>query len=101
MAADPARATETGLASWYGYSGHRTANGERYPTSEFTCAHKTARFGVRFRITDLKTGKSVICRCNDRGPFIAGRIIDLNPASARALGLIRRGIAKVSITPLG
>ncbi|OCC05096.1 hypothetical protein BA190_09275 [Labrys sp. WJW] len=89
---------ETGVASWYGSeSGSRTANGERFPTSERTCAHRTARFGSRLHVTDLRTGRAVVCRVNDRGPFIRGRVIDLNPASARALGM--SGTAKVRVSP--
>lgn len=95
--AGPASA-ETGIASWYGReSGRRTANGETFPTAEQTGAHRRARFGTRLRVTDLRSGRSIVCRCNDRGPFIAGRIIDLNPASARALGM--SGTARVRVSP--
>ncbi|MEW9304576.1 septal ring lytic transglycosylase RlpA family protein [Labrys neptuniae] len=93
---DPAVGGQTGIASWYGReSGSRTANGEKFPTSERTCAHRSARFGSHLRVTVLSTGRSVVCRVNDRGPFIRGRIIDLNPASARAVGL--SGLAKVRV----
>ncbi|MGJ4855489.1 septal ring lytic transglycosylase RlpA family protein [Labrys sp. La1] len=96
VAIDPAFGAETGVASWYGReSGRRTANGERFPTSETTCAHRTARFGTRLKVTVLSTSRSVICRVNDRGPFIRGRIVDLNPASAKGLGM--SGLVKVRI----
>jgi rare lipoprotein A len=76
-----------GIASWYGTeSGRRTANGERFPTREATAAHRTLPFGTRVRVTDMATGRSVTVRINDRGPYIRGRIIDLSPAAARALG---------------
>ncbi|MGO4337884.1 septal ring lytic transglycosylase RlpA family protein [Labrys sp. KB_33_2] len=93
---DPAYGGQTGIASWYGReSGRRTANGESFPTSEKTCAHRTARFGSHLRVTVLATGRSVVCRVNDRGPHIRGRIVDLNPASARAVGL--SGLARVKV----
>lgn len=96
VAVDPAFGDQIGIASWYGReSGRRTANGERFPTAARTCAHQSARFGSHLRVTVLSTGRSVVCRVNDRGPFIRGRIIDLNPASARALGL--SGLAKVRV----
>ncbi|WP_454813751.1 septal ring lytic transglycosylase RlpA family protein [Labrys neptuniae] len=94
---DPAFGGQVGIASWYGReSGRRTANGEPFPTSARTCAHRTARFGTHLKVTVIATGHSVVCRVNDRGPFIRGRIVDLNPASARALGL--SGLAKVHVT---
>jgi rare lipoprotein A len=78
---------QQGIASWYGAeSGRRTANGERFPTREATAAHKTMPFGTRIRVTDMATGRSVVVRINDRGPYVRGRIIDLSPAAARALG---------------
>lgn len=90
----PVCAAELGVASWYS-SGSRTANGERFPSKEMTCAHKTARFGTHLKVTDLKTGRSIVCRCNDRGPFVRGRLVDLNPASAHALGM--SGLARVRV----
>ncbi|MFC2248720.1 septal ring lytic transglycosylase RlpA family protein [Labrys portucalensis] len=96
VATDPAFGGQTGIASWYGReSGRRTANGERFPSPERTCAHRTARFGSHLKVTVLATGRSVVCRVNDRGPFIRGRIVDLNPASARAVGL--SGLSRVTI----
>ena len=95
--AGPATA-ETGIASWYGReSGHRTANGEPFPTAERTCAHRSVHFGTKLRVTDISTGRSIVCRVNDRGPFVAGRVIDLNPASARALGMTGTARVRLSI----
>jgi len=85
-----------GIASWYGTeSGRRTANGERFPTREATAAHLTLPFGTRVRVTDMATGRSVVVRINDRGPYIRGRIIDLSPAAKRALGM--GGLARVCL----
>lgn len=99
LAAVPAHA-ETGNASFYGPTGNRTANGERYDGSGMTCAHRTAKFGTRFRVTDLRTGRSIVCRVNDRGPWIRGRVIDLSTTAARALGITRRGVAGVRLQRL-
>lgn len=93
---------ETGIASWYGgrWIGRRTANGETYRQGDMTAAHKRLAFHTPVRVTDLKTGKSVIVRINNRGPFIKGRIIDLSVAAAKELGTYDRGIAKVKIQAL-
>ena len=78
-----------GFASWYGpgFRGHRTASGERFNTGAFTAAHRSLPFGTRVRVTCGRTGRSVVVRINDRGPYAAGRIIDLSYASARAIGM--------------
>jgi len=85
----PAHA-EIGMASYYGGSdglcGSRTANGERLNCRAMTAAHKRLPFGTVVSVTHRHTGRSVTVRINDRGPFIRGRIIDLSPAAARALG---------------
>ncbi len=86
---------ETGIASIYAYKGERTANGERASPTGFTAAHKTLPFGTRVRVINKKNGRSVIVRINDRGPFVRGRIIDLTPAGARALGF--SGITSVVV----
>ncbi len=94
---------EVGLASYYAdrFHGRRTASGEPYDRDAFTCAHPRARFGTRLRVTDLATGRSVVVRVNDRGPFVKGRIVDLSLAAARALGIVERGLARVRVEPLG
>jgi rare lipoprotein A len=92
--------TQTGIASWYGpgFHGRRTANGERFNTNELTAAHKTLPFGTRVRVKSLVDGKEIIVRINDRGPFIAGRVIDLSRAAAQAIGLV--GVKRVVIERL-
>src|SRR4051794_5847360 len=86
---------ESGIASIYAYAGEKTANGERAKPSGLTAAHKTLPFGSKVRVTNKRNGKSVVVRINDRGPFIRGRIIDLPPAGARALGF--NGITPVNV----
>lgn len=95
----PARAAEIGIASWYGHeSGDRTANGERFNPHGISAAHRTLKFGTRVRVTDLKTGRSVVVRINDRGPARwTGRVIDLSRGAAAQLGMIHRGTARVKI----
>lgn len=88
-------------ASWYGQeSGRRTANGERFTSNDMTCAHRHYPFNTRLRVTDLKTGRSIVCRVNDRGPFVRGRDIDLSKEAARRLGIIPRGTASVQVQRL-
>jgi rare lipoprotein A len=88
---------ESGIASVYSYeSGNRTASGERLQPSELTAAHRTLPFGTKVRVTNHRNGRTVAVRINDRGPFIKGRVIDLTPAAARALGF--SGLAPVTVT---
>lgn len=90
-------ATQTGIASLY-WQGRRTASGERFNPNALTAAHRTWPFNSRVRVTNLNTGKSVIVRINDRGPFTRGRIIDITPPAAKAIGFDRRmGLARVRI----
>ncbi len=77
---------QRGHASWYQH-GRRTANGEVFNPNGMTAAHPSLPFGTRVRVVNEKTGRSVIVRINDRGPFIRGRIIDLARAAARQLGM--------------
>ena len=86
---------ESGIASVYGYAGEKTASGERANPRGLTAAHRTLPFGTRVQVTNKRNGKSVMVRINDRGPFIRGRIIDLTPAAANALGF--SGLAPVTI----
>jgi rare lipoprotein A len=90
-------AAQSGIASVY--SGGRTANGEHARPGDFTAAHKTLAFGTRVRVTNTRNGRSVVVRINDRGPFVKGRVIDLTPAAARAIGF--SGLAPVTLTVLG
>ena len=91
--------TEEGYASYYSdkFNGKQTSNGEVFNNSKYTAAHKKLPFGTMVRVTNLNNGKSVVVRINDRGPFVAGRIIDLSKAAATTLGMINAGTVKVSI----
>ena len=93
---------ETGTASFYGkkFHGRRTSNLEVYDMYTFSAAHKTLPLPSFARVTNLENGKSVIVRVNDRGPFHAGRIIDLSYAAATKLGYIRQGTARVEVRAL-
>jgi rare lipoprotein A len=88
---------QTGIASVY--SGGRTANGEHANPHGMTAAHRSLPFGTLVRVTNEHTGRSVVVRINDRGPFIRGRVIDLMPAAARAIGF--SGLAHVTLTIVG
>ena len=95
---------EEGVASWYGAAHHRkkTANGERFDAYEsLTAAHKTLPFNVCAEVENLRTGKSVLVRINDRGPFAKGRVIDLSQAAASEIGLVRSCVAKVRVEAVG
>jgi len=91
-----------GLASWYGadFNGRLTASGEVYDMYAMTAAHKTLPLGTRVRVRNLENGKSVRVRINDRGPYVAGRVIDLSRKAARALGMRDNGTARVKIEVL-
>jgi rare lipoprotein A len=77
-----------------------TANGETFDDSRLTAAHRTLRFGTRVRVTNLSNLKSVVVKINDRGPFVAGRIIDLSRRAANALGFVQKGVTRVRVQPL-
>lgn len=98
----PARSKQSdgvGLASYYhdALIGRRTANGERYDPTRLTCAHRSLSFGTRVSVTVRRTGARAVCRVNDRGPYVKGRIIDLSRAMARELGIEHVGVAEVEI----
>jgi rare lipoprotein A len=86
-------------ASYYGrrFHGRLTANGERFDMGALTAAHRTLPFGTLVRVTNPRNGRSVTVRINDRGPFIAGREIDLSRAAAEEIGMIRSGHARVQL----
>jgi rare lipoprotein A len=90
---------QIGMASYYKH-GRRTASGETFNPQGLTAAHRTLPFGTKVRVVNVKSGKSVVVRINDRGPFVRGRIIDLAFGAARAVGLHRAGVAKVRIDVL-
>ena len=93
---------QEGEASWYGkkFHGRRTASGEIYDMHELTAAHPTLPFGARVKVVRLESGRSVVVRINDRGPFKKGRIIDLSRKAARKLGMVKEGVARVRIRVL-
>lgn len=86
---------ESGIASVYAHGGGRTASGERVNSRELTAAHRSLPFGTHVRVTNRRNGRSVIVRINDRGPFVRGRVIDLTPAAAHALGF--SGLVRVNL----
>src|ERR687883_1389107 len=93
-------AGSSGMASWYGpgFQGRRTASGERFNTHALTAAHRSLPFGTRVRVVNQRTGRSVVVRINDRGPYAHGRVIDLSRAAAQAVGV--SGVGRVSLTRL-
>lgn len=93
---------ETGIASWYGapYHNRRGSNGEVYDMNAMTAAHLTLPLGSIVRITNLKTGHSALVRITDRGPFVAGRIVDLSLAAAKALDVYLPGTTRVRLEVL-
>lgn len=97
-----AGAVQEGIASWYGpnFAGRLTSNGEIFDPSKLTAAHRTLPFGTMVKVTNLVNGKSVVVRINDRGPFKPNRIIDLSEGAAKAIGMVRMGVARVRLQPL-
>jgi rare lipoprotein A len=93
---------ERGEASWYGtkFHGRTTSSGERYDMYAMTAAHKSLPLPTYARVTHRDTGKSVVVRVNDRGPFHDGRIIDLSYAAAVKLGMHKQGVAPVEVEAL-
>lgn len=96
-----AKGTSCGHASWYALDGRTTANGERMSSKVMTAAHKYLPFGTKVRVTNLRNGKSVVVRINDRGPFIGGRVIDVTRTAARRLGFRSSGVARVALQVVG
>jgi rare lipoprotein A len=94
---------EVGLASWYGghHQGRPTASGERFDLNRISAAHKTLPLPSVVEVINLENGKRLKVRVNDRGPFVAGRIIDLSQEAARKLGFETQGLAKVRVRYLG
>jgi rare lipoprotein A len=97
--AAPGLYVEEGVASWYGvpFNGHRTSNGEIYDMHDMTAAHRTLPFGAMVRVTNLANGKQTEVRVNDRGPFVANRVIDLSLAAAQAIEMVGPGTAAVRL----
>jgi len=96
----PRGSGQQGVASYY-WQGQRVASGGMFNPNAMTAAHKTLPFGTRVRVTHLGNGRSVEVMINDRGPFIAGRIIDLSKGAAGVIGMTAQGIARVAVEVLG
>ncbi|AWL94576.1 MULTISPECIES: septal ring lytic transglycosylase RlpA family protein [Bradyrhizobium] len=92
---DAKQATSHGVASFY--SDTETASGEKFDKNELTAAHPTLPFGTKLRVTDVSSGRFVTVRVNDRGPYIRGRVVDVSPSAAEALGMVDRGITNVRL----
>ena len=84
-----------GVASFY--SDTETASGEKFDKNELTAAHPTLPFGTKLRVTDVSSGRFVTVRVNDRGPYVRGRVVDISPSAAEALGMVDRGVANVRL----
>ena len=95
--------TALGIASWYGpnFHGKKTSNGETYNMNAMTAAHKTLPMNTMVRVTNLGNGAQTTVRINDRGPFVAGRIIHLSTAAATSIGMIGAGTARVKLEVVG
>ncbi|HWF40021.1 MAG TPA: septal ring lytic transglycosylase RlpA family protein [Candidatus Acidoferrales bacterium] len=97
--ARPGEYVEEGVASWYGptFNGRRTSDGEIYDMHDFTAAHRTLPFNAVVRVTNMSNGLQTQVRINDRGPFVANRIIDLSLSAAKALEMVGPGTAQVRL----
>ncbi len=96
----PSGSAGSGIASYY-WQGQRTASGAYFNPDGPTAAHRTLPFGTRVRVTNVSNGRSVNVTINDRGPFIAGRVIDLSRGAASVIGMTGQGLARVSVEVLG
>jgi rare lipoprotein A len=92
--------TFRGFASYYAdkFHGRKTSSGEVFDMNGFTAAHRTLPFGTKVKVTNLKNGKSIVVKINDRGPFKEERILDLSKAAAESIDMINDGVAEVDIT---
>lgn len=92
--------TETGKGSYYAdkFEGRPTASGEKFDQGKMTAAHRTLPFGTKVKVTNVANGRSVTVTVNDRGPFAAGRIIDVSKKAANKLGMVDAGVANVKIS---
>jgi rare lipoprotein A len=105
IAGDPAyaRYSEIGVASWYGgaFNGGRTSDGERFDMGSISAAHRTLPLPCYARVTNLRNGRSIVVRVNDRGPFVRGRLIDLSARAATLLDFRSFGMARVKVDYFG
>jgi rare lipoprotein A len=99
---ESAKPAGAGQASYYGteFAGRPTANGERFNPAAMTAAHRSLPFGARVRVTNVKNGRSVIVRINDRGPYAKRRVIDVSRGAAQQLGMVSAGTAQVKLEVL-
>ncbi|MBD1548288.1 septal ring lytic transglycosylase RlpA family protein [Roseibium aggregatum] len=91
---------QCGKASWYALTS-MTASGERADPNVLAAAHRTLPFGTLVKVSNLRNGREITVRINDRGPFVKGRVIDVTKAVAHKLGFLPQGVAKVRITVAG
>jgi rare lipoprotein A len=93
--------TEVGWSSWYGSeSAGKTASGEQYDSKQLTAAHRTLPFNSRIKVTNLRNGRAVVLRVNDRGPNVAGRLLDVSKTAAEKLGFLGSGRTPIRLTVL-
>ncbi|UQD71078.1 septal ring lytic transglycosylase RlpA family protein [Bradyrhizobium japonicum] len=92
---DAKQTASHGVASFY--SDTETASGERFDKNELTAAHPSLPFGTKLRVTDVSSGRFVTVRVNDRGPYVRGRVVDISPSAAEALGMVDKGITNVRL----
>ncbi|OQP45164.1 hypothetical protein A4H97_33030 [Niastella yeongjuensis] len=92
--------TESGKGSFYAdkFEGRPTASGEKFDQDKMTAAHRTLPFGTKVKVTNVANGRSVTVTVNDRGPFAAGRIIDVSKKAANKLDIVNAGVANVKIS---
>lgn len=92
-------AQEKGIASYYGLKAHgrKTSSGERHDAYGLVCAHKKHPMGTKLKVTNIKNGKSVVVRVNDRGPYAKGWVVDLSWQAAKEIGILAQGVAKVIV----
>ncbi|MGY3368255.1 rare lipoprotein A (peptidoglycan hydrolase) [Bradyrhizobium sp. GM2.4] len=92
---DAKQSVSHGVASFY--SDTETASGERFDKNELTAAHPSLPFGTKLRVTDVSSGRFVTVRINDRGPYVRGRVVDVSPSAAEALGMVDKGVTNVRL----
>lgn len=99
IAVEEAREKLTGIVSWYAdkFHGNKTSSGELYNKNELTAAHKTLPFGTKVKVTNIKNGKSVVVKINDRGPHSKSRVLDLSRAAFTEIGSINAGILNIEM----
>lgn len=98
----PRQHFQSGVASYYSdkFNGRRTANGERFDNGAMTAAHRSLPFGTLIEVTNMRNGKKVVVRVNDRGPYAHARVLDLSRSAARQLGMHNTGVAQVKVAVL-